>query len=235
MTDSDSGIVFDQARAASYDQRFTKLAPLRDALHLLMRIILAELPQDAQVLCVGAGTGLELLDLAHNFPQWRFTAVDPAAPMLEICRQRAVEAGVAERCTFHQGYLESLPASDPFDAATCLLVSHFLVQPEQRRRLFGEIAARLRPQAYLISADLAADMTGPQYQALLPVWLRMLQYSGVPAAEIENFRASYGRDVALLPLEQVSQLIAAGGWEPPVLFFQTLLIHAWYSRRAAIA
>jgi tRNA (cmo5U34)-methyltransferase len=42
---------------------------------------------------------------------------------------------------------------------------------------------------------------------------------------------TYGRDVALLPLEQVSSIIASAGFETLVLFLQTGLIHAWYAKR----
>jgi len=98
---------------------------MRDALYLLIRVILSELPQCTHS-CVGAGTGSELIYLAQNFPQWQFTAVEPAAPMLDVCRQRTEECGIASRCTFHEGYLDSLPTSDSFNAATCLLVSFSL-------------------------------------------------------------------------------------------------------------
>jgi tRNA (cmo5U34)-methyltransferase len=231
MPNQTSAIVFDQERASSYDKRFAKLAPMRDALHLLIRTVLSELPADARILCVGVGTGLELIDLAHAYPQWHFTAVEPAAPMLDICRQRAEERGITSRCTFHEGYLDSLPASDAFDAATSLLVSHFILAPEARTNFFRQIAGRLRPGGYLASADLASDMASTADQSLLEVWLRLLKESDLPAEEIENFRVSYGRDVALLPPQEVGALIAAGGFEPPVLFLQTGLIHAWYAKR----
>jgi tRNA (cmo5U34)-methyltransferase len=59
----------------------------------------------------------------------------------------------------------------------------------------------------------------------------MLRYSEVPAEEIEKFCASYGRDVAVLPPLEVESIIASSGFDTPVLFLQTLLIHAWYARR----
>ena len=233
MKNQEPAVVFDQERASSYDERFAALAPMRDALHLLIRVILSELPTDAHILCVGAGTGAELIYLAQNFPQWRFTAVEPAAPMLDICRRKTEECGIASRCTFHEGYLDSLPTSDSFNAATCLLVSHFMMQQDERSDFFQQIASRLHPDGYLVSSDLASDMATSEYQSLLEVWLRMLKYAQVPVTEIENFRVSYGRDVALLSPQKVESIITKGGFKSPVLFYQTLLIRAWYAKRSA--
>lgn len=233
MQNQKSSVVFDQERASSYDKRFAKLAPLRDALHLLTRAILAELPDNARVLGVGVGTGSELIDLAQTFPRWQFTAVEPAAPMLAICRQRVEENGVTSRCTFHEGYLDSLPASDAFDAATCFLVSHFFMQPDERRNFIRQIAARLRPDGYLVSADLTSDMSTSAYKSLLEVWLRILRSSEIPLEEVENFRSAYGRDVAILPPQEVESIIASSGFDAPVLFCQTGLIHAWYAKRSS--
>ena len=43
----DSSKMFDQERAAAYDKRFSLLAPKRDALHLMMRIVLLGLSRIA--------------------------------------------------------------------------------------------------------------------------------------------------------------------------------------------
>lgn len=227
-------VAFGPEHAAAYDQRFARLAPIRDALHLLISAVLADLPAEARILCVGAGTGHELIYLALKFPHWRFTVVEPSAPMLEICRRKAGECGIAPRCIFHEGYLDSLPPSEAFDAATSLLVSQFILAPEARAGFFRAIAERLRPGGYLTSADLAFDTTSATYQSLLDVWLRLMRETGSAPEQLEKLRVAYGRDVALLPLPQVSDLIASGGFETPVLFLQTGLIHAWYAQRTPI-
>lgn len=230
MSAQENSVVFDKDRADSYDARAAKLAPLRDTLHLLSQLVLSDLPVDAHILCVGVGTGLELIYLAQQFPQWQFTAVDPAAAMLDICRQKAETLGIASRCTWHNGHIDSLPNLDPFDAATCFLVSHFFMQQEYRRQFFSQIASRLRPQGYLVSADLAADMTTPAYRSLCETWTQMLQYAEYPQEDVEKFLASHAKAVAVLPPNEVASIIASSGFEPPVLFLQTLFIHAWYSR-----
>jgi tRNA (cmo5U34)-methyltransferase len=222
---------FGKAQAAGYDRQWEKLAPIRDALHMLLRIRLSELPDDAQVLCVGVGTGAELLYLAQAFPRWSFTLVEPAKPMLDVCRQKAEAEGITSRCTFHERYIESLPLSSPFDAATCLLVSQFIMQPEARRAFFGQICHHLCPGGYLVSADLASGNSASAYENLLEVWFQMQRFNGTPEAAIEKMRLVYGRDVAVSTSREIEELIAASGFDAPVLFFQAFLIHAWYAKR----
>jgi tRNA (cmo5U34)-methyltransferase len=226
-------ILFDRERAAVYDRQFAKLAPLRDALYLLMRLRLGDLPDGARVLCVGAGTGAEVIDLAHAFPSWRFTAVEPSGPMLDMCRRRTAELGIAARCTFHEGYLGSLPAAEPFDAATCLLVSQFVTDKARRRELFSGICARLREHGWLVTADLAADTSAPSWRERFEDWARLLRGSDAPRDEIDRMLAALGRDVAVLPQEEIEAMLASSGFEPPVLFFRALLMHAWYARKCA--
>ncbi len=131
--------IFDQ-QASSYDERWAKTASIREALHFLLEAVFAELPANARLLCVGAGTGEEIAYLAQRFPQWTFTAVEPSAAMLDVCRDKAIKEGFAARCEFHEGYLESPPEQTPFDAATCFLVSQFILEPEARTAFFRAIA-----------------------------------------------------------------------------------------------
>ncbi len=222
--------LFDQ-QAANYDTQWAKTASIRNCLHLLLGSLFSELPTDARILCVGVGTGDELIYHASRNPGWRFTAVEPSGPMLDVCRQRAEKEGVASRCTFHEGYLGSLPFIEPQDAATCFLVSQFFLEESERSTFFNGIAERLKPNGLLASADLASDVESPEYEVLLRAWMSMMSAADISSEAIERMRKAYAHDVGVLPPAKVASIIESGGFELPVPFFQAGLIHAWLSRR----
>jgi tRNA (cmo5U34)-methyltransferase len=119
--------------------------------------------------------------------------------------------------------------------ATYLFVSQFLLQSEERRNFFHQITVRLRSQGYLINADLAYDRSAATDPELLDIWLRIMASAGRPIEMVRaRISAAYGRDVAVLPPSEVASIIAAGGFDSPVLFFQSLLMHTWHTRRNTV-
>ncbi|MFJ4374685.1 class I SAM-dependent methyltransferase [Pseudomonas japonica] len=229
MDNEELKALFDQ-QAAGYDQQWAGMAPLRETLYCLLGALFVGLPRDARILCVGVGTGAEIGYLAQRFPGWRFTAVDPSGAMLDVCRERAARGGFAERCEFHEGYLETLDSAARHDAGTCFLVSQFFVDARLRTAFFGEIARRLKPGGLLASADLAGDTTAPAYETLLHSWMTLMSAAGVQPDMLERARAAYARDVAILPAARVGEIIEAAGFERSLVFFQAGLMQGWVSR-----
>ena len=220
-------------QASGYDKQSAKIAPILDGLHFLLEAVFSNLPSEARVLCVGVGTGAELVHLAQKFPLWRFTAVDPSGAMLEVCRAKAEEMDFVERCHFHEGYVESLPVKGVYDAATCFLVSQFILEQKARSVFFHSIARRLKPGGILASSDLASDVSSKVYEELLKDWLYMMTAADVPPERLEQMRVTYNNHVSILPPMAVAAIIESGGFETPVQFFQAGLIHAWHSKRAS--
>lgn len=230
MNDKELKALFDQM-APGYDKQWERTAPINQCLYFLLESVFAALPADARILCVGAGTGNEILHLADRFPGWRFTAVEPAGAMLEVCRRRAGEAGITDRCTFHEGYLDSLPAGAPYHAATCFLVSQFILDKTVRSAFFAKIAERLAPGGLLASSDLSTDQDAPGYDDVLRVWQRATTPTGVTDEGLRRMKATYAKDVAVLPPAEVAAILRAAGFEAPRTFFQAGLIRAWFARR----
>jgi len=232
MNNNELKVLFDQ-QAAGYDKQWTKTAPINNALYFLLESVFAELPSEARILCVGVGTGKELIHLAAKFPGWRFTAVEPSGAMLDVCRHQAEERGISSRCYFHEGYLDSLPAGEAHDGATCFLVSQFILEKETRSAFFQQIASRLKPGGILASSDLAGDMGMEGFEALFRVWFNMMSTADASPEWINRMKAAYAKDVAILPPAAVASIIQSGGFEAPVQFFQAGLIHAWFAKCAS--
>jgi tRNA (cmo5U34)-methyltransferase len=225
--------LFDQ-QAAHYDQQWQKMAPINDGLYFFLKSILAPLPEDAKVLCVGAGTGKELIFLAGCFPQWQFTVVEPSTKMLQLCRQSVENQGFTSRCTFHHSYLDSLSIEDKHDAATCFLVSQFILDRDERSAFFRQIANVLLPGGLLVSADLVSDTHSENYQELLALWMRAMSSADIAEENIQRMEEAYAKDVAILTSGDIASIIAAGGFSTPVPFYQAGLIQAFVTQKPSL-
>ena len=218
---------FDATHARNYDRQLEPIRSFKDALHLLARAAFSRLPGTARILVAGAGTAAEARYFAPLFPGWRFTLVDPSAAMLDVARQHAEAEGFVDRCDFHVGLVSDLPV-EAHDAATSLLVSHFLVEEDRRVAFFRDIADRLKPGGLLFSADLAADPDHPSFATLMDLWLTLY----VSPERQDGYRAMFGRGVAAHPPAQVEAMMVRAGFAPPAACYQTALLRGWVAIKA---
>ena len=65
----------------------------------------------------------------------------------------------------------------------------------------------------------------------VPLWQQVMAPDNVSPEGLSRLKATYARDVAVLPPAGVAAIIAAAGFAPPVQFFQAGLIHAWFASR----
>ncbi len=139
----------DPEAVARYTDGPPRFLPGLAALHRMTGILLAErVPEQATLLVLGAGGGMELKALAEAHPGWRFVGVDPSREMLGLARTTL--GALADRVDLIEGYIDDAPAG-PFDGAACLLTLHFL-GAEERQRTLEAIHRRLKPDAPLVTA-----------------------------------------------------------------------------------
>ncbi|HWA62896.1 MAG TPA: methyltransferase domain-containing protein [Caulobacteraceae bacterium] len=193
-------------------------------LHRMSGILLAErAPDDARVLVVGAGGGLELRAFADARAGWTFTGVDPSAEMLKLAVRTL--GAQAPRVDLVEGYVDDAP-DGPFDAAACLLTLHFLGRDE-RRRTASEIRRRLRPGAPFV----VAHSSFPQDAADRPRWLsRYAAFAvshGVDPALAEGARASVDATLALLSPEEDEAVLREAGFQGVTPFYAAFTWRGW--------
>ena len=220
---------FNQEVADAYDRRNSGLKPISDSLHFLMRLVLADLPADSRVLCVGVGTGAEILSLARAFPRWAFVGVDPSAEMLAVGAHRLTEAGVMDRCDLIQGYVEDVVETG-FDAVVSLLVAHF-IRREGRPAFYAAIADRLKPSGRFVSAEISGDLDAPEFPAMLADWKQVQTLMGATPESLAKLEDGLRDVLGVLPVMETETLWRNAGFALPVLFFQAFMIRGWHATR----
>jgi tRNA (cmo5U34)-methyltransferase len=151
MTD-DSISVFD-AHAAAYDDLRRRLVPCFDAFYGAAVALVAD-TAPADILDLGAGTGLLSALLADACPEARLHLLDGSAPMLEQARARLGERPVA----MHLADLADPLPDGPYDAIVSALAIHHLPDPVKRTLTHRAFAA-LRPGGIFVNAEQVAGPT----------------------------------------------------------------------------
>jgi len=214
----------DPAAVARYTEGPKHFTPGLEDVYRMTGILLAErVPDNAHILVLGAGGGLELTALASAYPGWRFTGVDPAAEMLTLAEQTMGED--AHRAELVEGYIDDAPAG-PFDGAVCLLTLHFLDETE-RIRTASEIHKRLRPEAPFV----AVHSSFPQAPGERDVWLsRYRDFAisrGFDAELAENARKSVSSALDLFDPEKDAQILSRAGFQNVSQFYRAFTWAGW--------
>ena len=218
------GSFSDPQVVARYAEGPPRIVPGYQGMQCMTTLLIAErVPDDARVLVLGAGGGLELKAFAQAHPGWTFDGVDPAAEMLTLA-QRTL-GPLASRASLHQGYIDDAP-DGPFDAATCLLTLHF-VALDERRRTAVEVHRRLKPGAPFVVAHFSI----PQGEGERGLWLSryaaFVAASGVESDKVANALAAIDRQLHILTPEQDEAILREAGFSNVNLFFAGFTFRGW--------
>lgn len=206
-----------------------RLVPGFRDLQTMAGLLLAErTADDARVLVLGAGGGLELKRFAEMRPGWTFDGVDPSAEMLKLAAQTL--GPLSSRAALHEGYIDDAPEG-PFDAAACLLTLHFIAK-EDRRDTLAQVHRRLKPGAPFV----VAHHSFPQDDAAKAQWLsRYAAFavaSGVPIVQAENAGEAIGARLPILSPEEDEAMLRDAGFVDVSLFYAAFTFRGWVAYKA---
>ena len=234
MSEKSELINFDTApplQVVQYDDMVSKFVPGYEAIFQLalahLQVALASNP--ATLLIAGAGSGKELITFGQAVPDWMLTGVDPSAHMLALARQKIARYNLTERVTLHQGFIEELPATTQFDAATCILVMHFLPDDGAKLALLSNIAARLKVGAPFMLVDIFGGRSF--VKELEPIWIRHGEQMGLTLEAMQKLGKAQDEFYPILE-ERTLELFKQVGFENPRRFYTALFYGGWIVTKA---
>lgn len=214
----------DPEAVARYAEGPVRMVPGFHGLQRMAEVLLSERAGvDAQILVLGAGGGLELKVFADAQPGWHFCGVDPSAQMLDLARQTL--GPIAERVTFHEGYIDDAPEG-PFDGATCLLTLHFMPEKE-RSRAVAEVYRRLKPAAPFIVAHHSFPQDEPEKTRWLKRFAAFAAASGMPFENAESAIKGISERLPTLSPEKDEEILRDAGFTDVALFYAAFTFRGW--------
>ncbi len=215
---------FNEHAAASYLDGPPRQVPgYAGLLRMAMLLVAERAPADGRVLVLGAGGGLELKAFADGQPGWSFDGVDPSGPMLQLAAKTA--AGHATRIRLHLGYADSAPAG-PFDAATSILVFHFMSR-EQRLDALRQLRRRLNPGAPLVLAHISFPQAETERSAWIARHVAFGAAAGLTQEQAASARQAIGSRLTILDPEEEQDLMREAGFVDVTQFYAAFSFRGW--------
>jgi SAM-dependent methyltransferase len=144
---------------------------------------LDKLKAGARVADVGCGLGASTILMAKAFPNSRFFGFDYHAPSIELARQRAREAGLADRIVFETAKSTEFPGKD-FDLVCMFDCLHDMGDPVAAGR---HVLKTLKPDgAWMIVEPFAGDRVEENLNPVGRVFYAASTNICVPSALSQN-------------------------------------------------
>jgi tRNA (cmo5U34)-methyltransferase len=224
---------FDTDFGARYDQFVRTLVfGYESMFNLILALLQTRVGSEARVLVVGSGTGAEVVTFGQAMPGWTFTAVDPSPKMVEQCRAKLQQAGLAGRVDLRQGYIEDVPSGEQFDLATLVLVLHFVPDDGSKLALLRGIAERLKPGGVFVLVQHSGDPESPAFQGTLSVLANYQILAGLPPEQARNISEEAVKTHYFVSEERTNELLTEAGFVEVERFYGALMTGGWVARRA---
>lgn len=218
---------FNHTLANEYEKGIRRTLPSYDAmLRLIQTFYRSTLHEHAEMLIVGAGSGNEILQLADGRPHWSFMGIDPSESMLDIAKERL--QSLPNDLSFYQGTLldTHLPAIK-FDAASCVLVLHFIQGYEDKLSTLKEICNHLKPGAPFVLVSKYGRPGTIETELQFDLWRSYwLQHTKLSVADVAEMEKSI-RALSFMAEEDILTLLQEAGFITPSRFFATTLFGGW--------
>ena len=203
--------------ADEYDRAIRTFIPHYDTmLGTIVHWLETSIPADAQVVDLGAGTGVLSAAILDALPAVRVQLVDTDPNMLEAA---------AVRCQEHDGRFELRRALFQDELPRCnavvaTLALHHVPDHDDKRDLYAAIRAALEPGGLVVVGDMLIHPHGPERRGMLRDWYAHMAEHGITEEEADGHFAQWAAEDHYVALVEELQLIGAAGFPNPDCFWR---------------
>ena len=216
-------IDFNGELSSEYDDTAHKIIPAYHSIYELTQHLLRDkLKKDARILVAGAGTGKEIIDFSQNNPHWSFTGFDPAEQMLSIARKKVTEASLDNKISLVLGLIDDVEEKD-FDAATSILVMHFLPDDGTKLSFLKGISDKLERGALFVLVDLEGEIGSDEYNTLNAAWKNQQLFVRGKSDRVEEDFLTREKEVHFISQKRIESLLKEAGFTKIHKFFKAYL------------
>jgi len=216
-------IDFNGEWSSEYDDTAHKIIPAYHSIYELTQHLLRDkLNKEARILVAGAGTGKELIDYSQNNSHWSFTGFDPAEPMLSIARKKVMAASLDNKIFLVLGLIDDVAEKD-FDAATSILVMHFLPDDGTKLNFLKGIANKLKPGALIVLVDLEGEIGSDEFITLNAAWKNQQIFKRGENDRVREEFVRRKKEVHFIPQKRIESLLEEVGFIKIHKFFKAYL------------
>ncbi len=232
MNCGSQGTSFDKSPPVDVEEYDSKIRLFCGAYEEIFKLshccLKANLPRDASILVAGAGTGTEITEFAPANPGWSFYGVDPSGHMLAVARKKIDEMNVLNEIQLFQGYVDDLGADGVFDAATCILVMHFLDDDGAKLGLLKSIHRNMKDGAPLVLVDGCGETGSMVFNETVKSWKQYPVLHGVTPDAVETAFSEVILDkIRFVPERRILELLAEAGFVNVFRFYSGFLYSGW--------
>lgn len=224
-------IDFNDDFALEYDEIIHKIIPGYEVIYeLIYHLFTDSLNEKAKILIAGAGSGKEILKLSKGNPGWKFVGFDPAKKMLSIAKKKLEAFKIKNDVKLVQGLVDKIGYTD-FDAATSILVMHFLPDDGTKSLYLKGISERLKPGAKLVLVDLEGNINSGEYKTLNNAWKQQQLASRNDDEQVLQEFMVRAKEVNFIPQSRIESLFSDAGFFNIHKFFKAYLFAGYVATK----
>ena len=213
---------------SEYDDMVRQALPGYEAMHqMALACLRARLLDEANLLIVGAGTGMELIKFSKSNLKWQVSGVNPSENMLAIAKNKIQQYGLSEQVKLFQGYTNDLPETSIYDAVTSILVMHFIPDDGGKLAFLKSISSRMKSSSIFILVDVFGEKGTDDFREMISLVKSFWEETGITEAKKSEILETMENGVYPISETRVLQLLEQAGFSKVMRFYTGLWVGGW--------